>query len=167
METKPPSIMADSTTSVAEAILRGLHARGFRRTAALRNLILEMVSHPAPAPIAYWASLPALSELNLVTIYRLIMKLEQAGVVRGVHLGERAQCYQLIQSGQQPDYLICTNCGDLQPVAAPPELRLMEQQLAAISGWKAVRHELEFFGLCPDCTESHDEQKNLNAQQTR
>jgi len=167
METKPPSITADDTTSVVEAVLRDLHARGFRRTPGLRNLILEMVAHPAPAPIAYWAGLPGLSELNLVTIYRLIMKLEQAGVVRGVHLRERAQCYQLIQSGQQPDYLICTNCGDLQPVAAPPELHLMEQELAANSGWKAVRHELEFFGLCPDCTENPGVQKNFNTQQAR
>ena len=137
---------------MAEAIVAQLQARGLKRTTALRNLIFEMCGHPAPASIAYWASLPSLSALNPVTIYRLIMKLEQAGVVRGVHLGERAQCFQLIRPGPQPDYLVCTNCGDLQPVAAPPELHLMEQQLASQSGWQAVRHELEFFGLCPDCT---------------
>lgn len=144
---------------VAEAIVSQLQARGLRRTAALRNLIREMSAHPAPAAIAYWASLPSLSELNSVTLYHLMMKLEQAGVVRGVHLGERAQCFQLIRPGPQPDYLVCTNCGDLQPVEAPAELRQMEQQLVAHSGWQGVRHELEFFGLCPDCTAPHTEEQ--------
>lgn len=148
---------------VAEAIVTQLQARGLRRTAALRNLIREMSAHPAPASIAYWASLPSLSELNSVTLYRLMMKLEQAGVVRGVHLGERAQCFQLIRAGPQPDYLVCTNCGDLQPVEAPAELRQMEQQLATQSGWQGVRHELEFFGLCPDCTAPHTEHQGHHA----
>jgi len=153
MTTQEHITQTESTSNVAGAILCELQARGFRRTAALGNLIREMVAHAAPATLTYWASLPTLRELNPVTIYRLMMRLEQAGMVRRLHLGERAQCFQLIQPGPQPDYLVCTNCGELEPVQLPPELRSLEQRLALQSGWTAVRHELEFFGLCPDCME--------------
>ena len=152
MNSQHDSPTADSARSMAETILSKLQARGIRRTPALRSLIHAMAAHSSPASIAYWAGLVSLREYNPVTLYRLMMKLEQGGMVRRVYLGERAQCFQLIRPGPQPDYLVCTHCGELQPVQPLPELHSLEQQLAAHSGWQAVRHELEFFGLCPDCT---------------
>ncbi len=167
MDTHHDSSKSDAATRTAEEILDGLQVRGVRRTPALRSLIHAMTAHSAPAAIAYWADLTSLKEFNPVTLYRLMLKLEQAGVVRRMHLGERAQYFQIIRPGPQPDYLVCTNCGELQPVQTPPELYRMEQQLAAKSGWKAVRHELEFFGLCPHCTEGHDVPQEHHTQQIR
>jgi Fe2+ or Zn2+ uptake regulation protein len=154
MDSSQHRISTDNGLDMVDEVLKQLHAHGLRRTAALRCLIQEMAAHPQPASLSEWSRRPSLRERNPVTLYRMMIKLEQAGVVRRVNIGERAACFQLILPGPQPDYLVCTNCGDLQPVEAPPEVRTMEQHLAASSGWKAVRHELEFFGLCPDCAEA-------------
>ena len=167
MHTDHQSTTADSVSSMAETILCGLQSQGVRRTPALRSLIHTMTAHSSPASIASWADMPSLREFNTVTIYRLMLKLEQSGMVRRVHLGERAQYFQLIRPGPQPDYLVCTNCGELQPVQTPPELYSLEQQIAADSGWQAVRHELEFFGLCPGCTQGHDKRQGHYTQQAR
>jgi|APTNR8051073442_1049403.scaffolds.fasta_scaffold03872_7 Fe2+ or Zn2+ uptake regulation protein len=143
-------------SKAADAIVSGLQGQGFRRTVALSKLIREMVAHPAPASIPQWARRKNLRGVSPVTVYRLMMKLLDAAVVRRVHLRDRAQCFELSSQGAVPDYLVCTKCGELQRVSAPAELRQMEKQLATDSGWRVLRYELEFFGVCPDCTGTDD-----------
>jgi Fe2+ or Zn2+ uptake regulation protein len=108
-------------------------------------LIQEMAAHPQPTSLAEWSRRPSLRERNPETLYRMMIKLEQAGAVWRLNIGEHAACFQLILPGPRPDYLVCTNCGDLKPVEPPAELRTMEQQLATNAGWQSVRHELGFF----------------------
>jgi Fe2+ or Zn2+ uptake regulation protein len=140
----------------AAGILASLLDRGFKRTHALVCLLREMAADPRPRTLAEWGECPSLQERNVVTLYRLMLKLEQAGVVRRVNLGERAQCFQLLPPGPAPDYLVCTSCGGLEQVETPLEVRVLEENLARKTGWKAVRHELEFFGVCPSCAENSD-----------
>jgi len=142
----------------AAGILASLLNRGFKRTHALVCLLREMAADPRPRTLAEWGECPSLQERNVVTLYRLMLKLEQAGVVRRVNLGERAQCFQLLLPGPAPDYLVCTNCGGLEQVETPPEVYVLEENLARKTGWKAVRHELEFFGVCPSCAENNNDE---------
>lgn len=140
-----------SLTHAVQDILAILLARGFKRTHALVCLLHEMAADPRPCSVAEWSARPTLRERNPVTLYRLMLKLEQAGVVRRVNLGERAQSFQLVLPGVPPDFLVCTRCGGLEAVQTPPEIRTMEVRLAEQAGWRAVRRELELFGLCPRC----------------
>lgn len=152
MDGTPPS-SSNAADQLLADILRSLRERGGKRTSALVDMIRAMIAHPQPASLADWARQPALRQRDPVTLYRLMLKLEAAGQVRRLHLGERAQCFQLIQPGRQRDYLVCTSCGELEEVEEPPDLHSLATHLANRSGWKAVRHELEFFGLCPKCAE--------------
>ncbi|WP_461783080.1 Fur family transcriptional regulator [Prosthecobacter sp.] len=154
-----PNASAPSSSQAhapASGILAFLLDRGFKRTHALVCLLREMAADPHPRTLAEWGDCPSLQERSGVTLYRLMLKLEQAGVVRRVNLGERAQCFQLLLTGPAPDYLVCTSCGGLEQVETPPEVRVLEDNLARKTGWKTVRHELEFFGVCPSCAENSD-----------
>lgn len=153
METEIPAPPALTAQTSAACILADLVAKGFKRTHALMCLLNEMAADQRPRTLAEWAECPSLRERNVVTLYRLMLKLEQAGVVRRVNLGERAQSFQLLLSDMPSDYLVCTNCGDLELVETPPEVRLLETRLAEKAGWKEVRRELEFYGLCPRCAQ--------------
>lgn len=153
MDAMSPSSAPDESSQLLEEILGALRDKGSKRTAALVEVIKAMIAHPQPASLAELARHPSLRERDPVTLYRLVLKLESAGFVRRVHLGERAQCYQLIRPGRQSDYLVCTSCGDVEEVEDPPEVRSIATRLASQSGWKAVRHELEFFGVCPKCAD--------------
>jgi len=135
-------------------LLSCLRIKGMRRTPALLNLLREMMAHPHPASLHEWSQRPGLQQHDPVTIYRIMMKLERAGVVRRVNISERSACFQLVLPGPQPGYLVCTCCGNLKMVEPLPELQVMEQQFTRHEGWRGVRHELEFFGLCPQCAES-------------
>lgn len=150
MDETSTSSPPDPSSQLLADILQSLRERGCKRTSALVEMVKAMIAHPQPASLAEWARIPALQDRDPVTLYRLVLKLEAAGLVRRVHLGERAQCFQLIQPGQ-PDYLVCTHCGELEEVEDPPEVKSITSRLATQSGWKGVRHELEFFGVCPKC----------------
>jgi len=146
-----------SAESEIEALLPGLldrvRAEGLRRSPTLIALLLEMARDDRPRTLASLAEIPTLAGRDPVTIYRVIMKLEGAGMVRRLSLGSRAHHFQLIRPGRQPDYLICTDCGSLQEITEAAFLVRVEEDVAARSGWSSVRHELEFFGVCPNCAE--------------
>lgn len=153
MDASLPSPNSNASGRLLEDILQVLRDKGSKRTAALVEVIKAMIAHPQPASLAELARHPSLRERDPVTLYRLVLKLETAGFVRRVHLGERAQCYQLIRPGHQSDYLVCTSCGEVEEVEEPPEVKSIASRLASQSGWKGVRHELEFFGVCPKCAD--------------
>ena len=135
-----------------ETLVRGLSARGFRRTHALVCLLREMTEDPHPHTLAEWAARPSLQERDMATLYRLMMRLEEADVVRRVHLNGRCPSFHLRQEDREAEaYLVCTSCGGLEAVEAPPVVRQQQAELARQSGWRQVRHELRFFGLCPQC----------------
>lgn len=135
-----------------DTMVNRLLARGLKRTHALTCLLREMLADPLPRPLAEWAARPSLRERSEVTIYRLMLRLEETGVVRRVNLGGRTQSFQLPPPGPAPDYLVCTQCGDLKQVETPAEIDSLKALIEQTTGWKELRHELEYFGVCPSCT---------------
>ncbi|MDB6140948.1 MAG: ferric uptake regulator, Fur family, partial [Verrucomicrobiaceae bacterium] len=97
--------------------------------------------------------LPSLAGRDQATIYRIIVKLDEAGVLRRLGFRDRAAHYQLIIPGHHHDYLVCKSCGTFAEVEVHQPLEPLEKEIAAQSGWKAVEHELEFFGVCPSCSD--------------
>lgn len=110
-----------------ETLLRGLSARGFRRTHALVCLLREMTDDPHPHTLAEWAARPSLQERDMATLYRLMMRLEEADVVRRVHVNGRCASFQLRQETEAEAYLVCTSCGGLEQVGTPPQVRVLEK----------------------------------------
>ncbi len=136
---------------VAE-ILKKLQAQGLKRTQTLVRLLKFMATERRPHTLVELAASQGLEERNPVTLYRMMIKLERADVVRRVNLRERAQHFELLLPGSVPDYLVCTKCGDLKQVETPPEIDTLKNLVTETTGWKNLRHELEFFGICPRCT---------------
>jgi Fe2+ or Zn2+ uptake regulation protein len=53
--------------------------------------------------------------------------------------------------GRHQDYLICTECGSIEPIQAPCPVHQLEKEISEKTGYKNLYHELEFFGVCPRC----------------
>jgi len=140
--------------ALAEKIVELLRPQGFRRTAGLVSLLTEMATQHRPVTLAELGELPSLSGRDQATIYRLMMKLEEAGAVRRVGFHGRAMHFQLIIGGHHHDYLVCTSCGDIAELAIDCPVTPIEREVASKSGWRDVHHELEFFGVCPDCAKT-------------
>ena len=138
--------------ALSNAVAERLRSRGLRRTRALDLLIREMASREKPVTIADLTAAESLREqCDPATIYRLLMKLEEHGMVRRLGLHDRAAYFILVVPGRHHDYLVCTGCGKIEAIKAPCPVHELEEEIREKTGYRGLYHELEFFGTCPKC----------------
>lgn len=152
---KPVKVMKNGEIeALVSTVVERLRSRGLRRTRALDLLITQMARRNQPMTIADLTASPALrDQCDPATVYRLLMKLQEHGVVRRLGLHDRAMYFILVQPGTHHDYLVCTGCGEIAEIDIECPVRALEKQLQTQSGYHHVYHELEFFGVCPGCHE--------------
>ena len=90
-------------------------------------------------------------QCNLVTVYRTMHCLQEMGVVRQVRLTARCTSFVLAAPGEHCDYLVCDQCGAVSDLPDAQPILELEKQIAARSGFRALHHEAEFYGICLDC----------------
>lgn len=129
-----------------------LRKRGARRTRALELVIEELAQRGKPMTLADLAGSERIKiQCDPATVYRLVMKLEEHGLVRRLGLHERSTYFLLVIPGHHHDYLVCTECGKMEEIDMACPVHALEEQLEKTSGFKRIYHELEFFGICPKC----------------
>jgi len=88
---------------------------------------------------------------NLATVYRTMHCLQAMGVVRQVRLTARCTSFVLAAPGEHCDFLVCDQCGAVSDLPEAQPILELEKQIAVRSGFRALHHEAEFYGICPDC----------------
>lgn len=127
-------------------------AAGLRRTKALEELLATLQESQRPMTLAELAAAPRLAgQCDKATVFRLLQRLTEHGVLRRLGLHERAAYFTLLVPGKHSDYLICTACGSIEPVQAPCPVHQLEDEIREKTGYRNLYHELEFFGVCPRC----------------
>jgi Fur family transcriptional regulator, ferric uptake regulator len=138
-----------------------LRAKGYRLTPQ-RELILaavERLEHGTPEEIFAEVSTQS-TAINISTVYRTLEVLEQLGLVRHLHLTDRAPTYHSVQSGPAHFHLSCRNCGQ---VISVEEERAEEfiQRLRAEAGFEADVAHLTIFGVhVPECPQERAEESH-------
>ncbi|MDA0767029.1 MAG: transcriptional repressor [Verrucomicrobia bacterium] len=136
----------------AEDTLARCRSAGLRRTKALEELIEALHDSGEPVTLSDLSDSPRLASLcDKATLYRLLHRLTDKGIVRRLGLHERAAYFTLIIPGEHRDYLICTQCGSIASINAPCPVHELEQEIRTTTGFQGLYHELEFFGICPKC----------------
>lgn len=127
--------------------------RRARRITAPRQAILDVLGQRR-APLTIREIFDALppGDCDLATIYRSMHLLEGMGMVKRFEFGDGGSRFELLAEGDDGHHhhLVCTRCSDIVELdeCFPHEL---QERIAARSGFKAVTHRLEFFGVCPRC----------------
>ena len=136
---------------VAETVDR-CRKLGMRRTKALEQLIDTLLESERPMTLGELAVSKRLTEqCDKATVFRLLQRLAEKGIVRRLGLHERAAYFTLLVPGRHQDYLICTECGLIESVKAPCPVHELEDEIRRKTGFRNLYHELEFFGTCPAC----------------
>ena len=122
------------------------------RVSGARRLVLECLLI-APGPMSAEQIAQGIGDRvprsDLASVYRNLVRLEEIGVVRHVHLGHGPALYELAVEGDR-EYLTCERCADFQAVEpqALDEIRaLIEQRL----GYRAAFAHFPIVGLCARC----------------
>jgi Fe2+ or Zn2+ uptake regulation protein len=87
---------------------------------------------------------------DLVTIYRNLQSLAQAGLVNEVRFKDSSVRYEL--SHGHHHHIVCTSCGTVEELDGCDNSPLERQALGASERFSRINeHSLEFFGLCKAC----------------
>jgi Fur family ferric uptake transcriptional regulator len=125
---------------------------GLRRTKALEELVSTLLESERPMTLSELAaSFRLVDQCDKATVFRLLQRLIEHGLVRRLGLHERAAYFTLLVPGRHIDYLICTGCGSIEPIQAPCPVHQLENEIREQTGFRNLYHELEFFGVCPAC----------------
>lgn len=136
---------------VQDTITR-LRDSGMRKTKALVELVETLADESRPMTLAELCASKRLVDLcDKATVFRLLQKFADKGVVRRLGLHERAAYFVLLVPGRHSDYLICTSCGTIESIKAPCPVHALEDEIRKKTGYQNLYHELEFFGICPAC----------------
>lgn len=139
------------SAALREALAR-CRAAGLRRTRSLEGVLARLVASTRPlTPAEVAAAAPLKDHCDKATVYRLLLRLEQHGIIRRLGLHDRSAHFAIITPGRHDDYLICTECGAIEKLDLACPVEKLEAQISRESGFQRVYHELEFFGVCPAC----------------
>lgn len=139
--------------SLHDQLLERAKTAGLRRTKALEAVLECLASHNRPMTLADLTSCGHLSkQCDQTTVFRLLQRLSDKGMVRRLGLHERAAYFTLLIPGMCNDYLICTDCGSIETITAPCPVHKLQEEIQRDTGFKNLYHELEFFGTCPKCS---------------
>lgn len=138
--------------SVVQDTIARCREAGLRRTKALEELLITLLESARPMTLAELASSTRLADqCDKATVFRLLQRLVEHGLVRRLGLHERAAYFTLLVPGKHKDYLICTSCGSIEAINAPCPVHHLEDEIRRKTGFQNLYHELEFFGVCPKC----------------
>jgi Fur family transcriptional regulator, ferric uptake regulator len=88
---------------------------------------------------------------DLVTVYRSLAALEEAGLVRRCEFGDGSSRYEFRDSDDDHHHhhIICRKCRKVETL----DLCLVDslERLIREKGYNNVSHTLEFFGVCAQC----------------
>lgn len=87
--------------------------------------------------------------LCLTTVYRVVTKLEEAGLLTRHHFDGGKPVYESSQ-GRPHDHLICECCGKVEEFRAA-EIERIRHTVTQAHDFSPTRHRLTLYGLCSAC----------------
>ena len=109
--------------------------RGLRRTKAMRELLKEMITFQRPYTLAELCESEGLrDQCDRATVFRLLGRLVDKGVIRKLGFQERAAYYIFSYPGEHNDYLVCTDCGKIETLSLKCPVETLEKGVMASSG---------------------------------
>ena len=88
--------------------------------------------------------------IGLVTVYRTLKILKDAGLAHERQFGEGRALFEHASSERHHDHMICTECGKITEFENC-KIEALQEQVARRFRFSLQYHKLELYGLCRDC----------------
>ena len=105
--------------------------------------------HHVSAEDVYKVLLQNGEEIGLATVYRVLTQFEQAGLVVR-HNFEGGHSVFELSSDKHHDHIVCVRCGRVEEFA-DDEIEQLQKKVADKLGFELTDHNLNMYGLCPEC----------------
>jgi Fur family peroxide stress response transcriptional regulator len=128
-----------------------LRDKGHRLTPqrlAMLKVIAKSEGHPSVEKI-YEQIKADFPTTSLATVYKTLSLLKDMGEVLELSFANVGSRYDGNKPYPHP-HVICTGCGQVLDPEFVPMLEIT-QEMAQQTGYQITHHQLNFFGLCPQC----------------
>jgi len=122
---------------------------GKSRNTRQKRAIKEAFSHcsrPLTVPEAHALAGNTCEQLGVATVYRNVNRLVEDGWLQEVRRPNQPIRYERASLGHHHHFL-CDECKQVMDTHAPCEIL----ETSAPPGFRVLRHELTFYGICADC----------------
>lgn len=93
-------------------------------------------------------------KVDRATIYRTIELFERLGIVNRLNIGWKYKVELSDIFAEHHHHFHCTNCSATFPLPGNPMLETMIDSAAGKAGYSPRGHQLEIYGLCPNCSKN-------------
>jgi Fe2+ or Zn2+ uptake regulation protein len=134
-----------------EDVLEAVRARGLRASSARRLVLAALCSadRPVSAETIAGGLAGRLPSSDIGSVYRNLVTLVEAGIVRDVHPAQGATLYALARA-EGEGFVACERCGEVRR-ASPSAVAYVRAAVQRALGYEAgfTRHPI--VGVCADC----------------
>lgn len=88
-------------------------------------------------------------DIGLATVYRVLTQFEAAGLVVRHRFEDGHAVFELNQ-GEHHDHMVCLKCGRVEEFV-DEVIEKRQKEIAEKAGFEMTDHNLNIFGICPDC----------------
>lgn len=129
-----------------------VRAAGMKLTSQRSQLLKILLNHPSPisADEIFKKFENKSKGMDLVTIYRILKKFEEAFLVTRLEFGDGVARFELnLETGHHHHHVICRVCQKVEALHLcdlDAHLKFVEKM-----GYAQLSHRLDFFGICSSC----------------
>jgi Fur family ferric uptake transcriptional regulator len=136
------------------AIVDSLRANGMRITKNRVQILETLLKADKPL------SLDEIQDMShegadppdYATVFRVMTVLENLHIAQKVNLNRSCSYYELVNPRRHYDHIICTECGRVTLIVDSCPVEKVERKIEQRYGYSEIRHSLEYFGKCRECT---------------
>lgn len=92
--------------------------------------------------------------VHRATVFRDLTTLVKIGILRQVQVTGSKGRYFALAHDRSGHFLVCEQCGKVSPVQKNDIILALKRwavESREVEGWKMRAHELESYGICPEC----------------
>jgi Fur family transcriptional regulator, ferric uptake regulator len=137
-----------------DAIVDSLRANGMRITKNRVQILETLLKADKPLSLdeIQARSHEGADAPDYATVFRVMTILENLHIAQKVNLNRSCSYYELVNPRRHHDHIICTECGRVTLIVDSCPVEKVERKIEKRYGYSEIRHSLEFFGKCRECT---------------
>lgn len=113
------------------------------------QILESSTDHHLSAEDVYKQLLNNGEEIGLATVYRVLTQFEATGLVIRHHFEGDHSVFEIAPEDHH-DHLVCVKCGKVEEFI-DEEIERRQQKIANDRGFELTDHNLNMYGLCPEC----------------
>jgi Fur family ferric uptake transcriptional regulator len=137
-----------------DAIVNLLRANGMRITRNRVQILETLLKAERPLSLdeIQEKSRDGVDTPDYATVFRVMTVLESLHIAQKVNLNRSCSYYELVNPQRHYDHIICTECGRVTLIVDSCPVEKVERKIEKRYGYSEIRHSLEYFGKCRECT---------------